>query len=98
MWDTQSIHETKIYEKYSFLSFTRKSGNTDGKKNLEDNATKKGIDTSMTGSERLKQKPVNTTADLTGKKLACKKILALNKVKPKDETSKNVSRNIHTTR
>ena len=30
-------------------------------KNLENTARKKGIDTAKTGSERVKQKPANTT-------------------------------------
>ena len=43
-------------------------------------ATKERIDTTNTGSERVKQKAASATGDVTGNKVA-DKILALNKVK-----------------
>ena len=59
----------KYVKGYSFLSFTRKSGDKYGKK-LMDTTTKTGTDVAKTASKRVIQKTAEATGDLIGNKIA----------------------------
>ena len=74
----------KYFKGYAFLSFARKFGGRYGK-NLMDTATKTGIDTAKTTSQRVVQKTAEATEDLIGNKIA-HQITSLGK--PKEETKK----------
>ena len=61
----------KHVEGYGVLSFVRKFGDEYGKK-LMDTVTKTGINVAKTSSNRVVEKPAETTEDLIGNKIADK--------------------------
>ena len=61
----------KYVKSYDFLSFARKFRDKYGKK-LMDTATKTGIDTAKTASERVVQETTEAKGDLIGNKIADK--------------------------
>ena len=61
----------KYVQGYGFLLFTRKFGDKYGKK-LMDTATKTGIDSAKTASNRVVQETAETTGDLIGNEIADK--------------------------
>ena len=73
----------KFVKEYSFLSFSRKSGDKYGKK-LIDTATKTLMDAARTASKRVVQKTAEATGDLIGNKIA-DKITSLGKTKSKEK-------------
>ena len=73
----------KYVQGYGFLSIARKFGDKYGKK-LMDTATKTGIDTAKTASERVVQKTAEATGDLINNKIAGK-ITSLGRSKNKEE-------------
>ena len=78
----------KYIKRYGFLSFTRRFGDTYGKK-LMDTATKAGIDAAKTASKRVVQKTAKATAGLLGTKIA-DKITSIGK--PREKTNKTEER------
>ena len=76
----------KYTKGYGFLSFARKFDDKYGKK-LMDTATKTGIDTAKTASNRVAQKALQITRDLIGNKRA-DKITSIGKSKEKEKTKK----------
>ena len=76
----------KYTKGYGFLSFARKFDDKYGKK-LMDTATKTGIDTAKTASNRVAQKALQITRDLIGNKRA-DKITSIGKSKEKEKTNK----------
>ena len=76
----------KYTKGYGFLSFARKFDDKYGKK-LMDTATRTGIDTAKTASNRVAQKALQITRDLIGNKRA-DKITSIGKSKEKEKTKK----------
>ena len=73
----------KFVKEYSFLSFSRKSGDKYGKK-LIDTATKTLMDAARTASKRVVQKTAEATGDLIRNKIA-DKITSLGKRKSQEK-------------
>ena len=78
----------KFVKEYSFLSFSRKSGDKYGKK-LIDTATKTLMDAARTASKRVVQKTAEATGDLIGNKIA-DKITSWSQTKSKEK--KNIEK------
>ena len=76
----------KYVKGYGFLSFARKLGDKYGKK-LTDTATKTGIDTAKTASNRVVKKTGEATGDLIGNKIA-DKITSIGKPKEKEKANR----------
>ena len=76
----------KFVKGYSFLSFSRKSGDKYGKK-LIDTATKTLMDAARTASKRVVQKTAEATGDLIGNKIA-DKITSWSQTKSKEKKKK----------
>ena len=76
----------KFVKEYSFLSFSRKSGDKYGKK-LIDTATKTLMDAARTASKRVVKKTAEATGDLIGNKIA-DKIISSGKKRGKKKKKK----------
>ena len=76
----------KFVKGYSFLSFSRKSGDKYGKK-LIDTATKTLMDAARTASKRVVKKTAEATGDLIGNKIA-DKIISSGKKRVKKKKKK----------
>ena len=73
----------KYVQGYGFLSFARKFGDKHGK-GIMDTATNTGIDAAKTASNRVVQKPAETTGNLIGNNIA-DKITSVGKSKNKQK-------------